>query len=246
MAPPYNEIYFSSTHRSSQKEIMDDFNFQGEEMRVLLNDLARVNALLGGKRITKAGFSILLKNIPKSETVILVDLGCGDGEMLRTCSDYGTRLGYQLKCIGIDANEHILSTAKNRSLDYQNITFRKLDVTSPDVSWPKMDIVLCTLFLHHFSSEEIRSMLHKIAEKTKVGIVINDLERSRWAFRLFQVFSRLFLKTNTAKYDGLVSIARGFKRNELKNLSEEIRSMTSSIHWKWAFRYQMILKKKEI
>jgi len=53
----------------------------------------------------------------------------------------------------------------------------------------------------------------------------------------------LFLKTDTAKHDGLVSIARGFKKDELEHISKKIPNQKSEIHWKWAFRYQWILKK---
>jgi len=240
----YNQIYFSSDHRSSQEEIMDDFNFQGAEMEALLSDLERVNKWLGGNKITLNGIAILLRDVPKNAPITIVDLGCGDGELLRQCAHYGSKFGYDFKLIGIDANEHILSTARKRSIEYQNITYQKLDVTSSKASWPTMDIVLCTLFLHHFSTEGISSLLENLSAKAKVGIVINDLERSKLAFRLFQLFSRLFLKTNTARFDGLVSIARGFKQKELTRLSENIKGTSSFIKWRWAFRYQWILKKE--
>jgi len=244
MEQRYNQIYFSANHRSAQEEIMDDFNFKGAEMEALLSDLERVNKWLGGNQITLNGLVTLLKDVPKTETIVLVDLGCGDGELLRRCANFGKKHGYKLQFIGIDANEHILTTARQRSIDYQNITYQKLNVTSSKASWPEMDIVLCTLFLHHFSTEEISSLLEKLSAQAKVGMVINDLERSKLAFRLFWLFSRLFLKTNTARFDGLVSIARGFKRKELMTLSEDIQGITSTIQWKWAFRYQWILKKK--
>lgn len=243
MEPLYKQVYFSNEQRSSQEEIMDDFGFQGQEMRNLLKDLERVNTWLGGNKITLNGLTTLLKDLPKEQVYTVVDLGCGDGELLRKCHDRAKEEGYQLKLIGIDANEHILETARERSADYQNITYQKLDVTSSKALWPEMDIVLSTLFLHHFSSEEISALLEKLLTETKVGVVINDLERSRIAFWLFQLFSRSFLRTKTAKFDGLVSIARGFKRKELINLSEQQQGISSTIRWKWAFRYQWILKK---
>jgi hypothetical protein len=41
--------------------------------------------------------------------------------------------------------------------------------------------------------------------------------------------------------DGLTSILRGFKRKDLENFSKELKVMPQ-IKWKWAFRYQWIIK----
>jgi hypothetical protein len=51
----------------------------------------------------------------------------------------------------------------------------------------------------------------------------------------------VFLKTKIAKHDGLVSVARGFKKEELKQISEKIEGQ-HHIKWKWAFRYQWSIK----
>ena len=97
--------------------------------------------------------------------------------------------------------------------------------------------------MHHFNSENIEALLRTLLNKSKKGLIVNDLQRSMVAFSLFKVVSKLFLKTKTAKHDGLVSIARGFKKYELENISRKIPNQQSIIHWRWAFRYQWILKK---
>ena len=42
--------------------------------------------------------------------------------------------------------------------------------------------------------------------------------------------------------DGLTSILRAFKKRDLENISNQVKAQFS-IQWKWAFRYQWILKK---
>ena len=42
------------------------------------------------------------------------------------------------------------------------------------------------------------------------------------------------------KQDGLISILRAFKREELEHMSEKL-NLKSQISWKWAFRYQWII-----
>jgi 2-polyprenyl-3-methyl-5-hydroxy-6-metoxy-1,4-benzoquinol methylase len=238
-------VRFSTKYRSEDIEIMDDFDLQGSEMKLLLDDLQWVNKWLGGTKISLEGISVLLKDLPKDRTITLIDVGCGDGEMLRQCADYALKEGYTFQLIGLDANAHILVEAKSRSMLYSNISFQKIDVFSKENSIPECDIALCTLMLHHFKHKAITALLQKLSDKAKVGIVVNDLERSTIAFWLFKGIGFLFLNTDIARHDGLVSIARGFIKEELIKISEGITATTLSIKWKWAFRHQWILKTKE-
>ncbi len=237
-------VLFSSKYRSQETEIMDDMNFQGEEMKSLLKDLATVNKWLGGTNITISGVNKLLAIHKRAETpLIIIDIGCGDGEVLRRCLDNAKKRSILVRAIGIDANPFILEEAQKRSLDYPNLEFQKLDVFSKMDSLPEFHIALCTLFLHHFKEDEIVTLLQKTQDRAKVGIVINDLQRSAWAFGLFRIFSSIFLKTKTARHDGLVSVARGFKKKELQKITHRIQGI-HRIRWQWAFRYQWLIYKQ--
>jgi 2-polyprenyl-3-methyl-5-hydroxy-6-metoxy-1,4-benzoquinol methylase len=234
-------IAFSNKYRSKQPEIMDDFDLQGAEMEVLLSDLKRVNKLLGGTSITLNGIQQLLKE--DNQTATIVDVGCGDGELLRQCAKYTRQKGWKCKLIGIDANNHILETARKRSTDFPEISYQTINVFSDEIKTIEADIFLCTLFLHHFSNDKIALILNNLMSQAKVGIVVNDLHRSKLAFNLFKPFSAIFIKTKIARHDGLVSVARGFKKKELVAISEKISVAKHLIRWKWAFRFQWILKK---
>jgi SAM-dependent methyltransferase len=212
-------------------------------MKNLLGDLKYVNKWLGGNKVTLDGIEKLLRGNSKKEPITILDIGCGDGQLLRNCAKYAENNGLKLKCIGLDFNKNILEYAENQSKDFPNIKFQKVDVFLEEELIPNCDIAVCTLFLHHFSDESIAELLKILLKKSNNGLVINDLQRSRIAFNLFKIVSNLFLKTDTAKHDGLVSIARGFKKDELEHISKKIPNQKSEIHWRWAFRYQWILKK---
>ncbi len=232
--------WIDTTHRSDAPEIMDDFAMEGEILRDALDKIAKINQLLGGNKITIEGVKSLLKDKPKSQTIRIVDVGCGNGDMLRALADYAQKNDLDFLLIGIDANNFTIQYAKQLSTNYQNISFECKDIfKDPN---PVCDIMLCTLTLHHFKDEEIIYLLSNIKQQAKVGIVINDLHRSALAYYLFKALCFLFNLNDMSREDGLVSILRGFKKADLLAYSNTLQAKSFSIKWKWAFRYQWMIK----
>lgn len=228
-------------YRSKEIEIMDDFEMTGETLTKTLRQIARINQLLGGNIVTLNGLKTLLKKQPKSKPITIIDVGCGNGDMLRVVSKLGKRLGHTFNLIGIDANLHTIKNAQSLSLDYPEISYLKLDVLSSEFKELSYDIILCTLFLHHFTDDIIELLLSNMLKKATLGIVVNDLHRHKMAYYLFKLVS-VTINNPMVKNDGLISILRGFKKQELARFSKKL-GYKNTIKWKWAFRYQWILKK---
>lgn len=237
-------IDFQIEHRSAQSEIMDDLELHGPELGQLLNDLARVNRFLGGYRSVTNAVGKLIKNVDQDCTLVIADLGCGDGALLRRLSDWANIKGWKIKGIGMDANPYILDLARSRSSTYDNLSFIQLDVFDKDSQWPEMDISLCSLFLHHFTNNDITIILNRLLTLSRSGVIVSDLERNKMALRLFKLIAPVFLRSPIARHDGQVSIARGFTKEELKQLSKQI-SGQHSLEKKWAYRWQWIINTKK-
>ena len=94
----------------------------------------------------------------------------------------------------------------------------------------------------HFTDKEILTSLSEITAKTKVGVVINDLHRNQWAVFLFRLLT-IFIPNPMLRKDGVTSILRGFRKSELKAYASQLDLAYSEIRWKWAFRYQWLIKK---
>ncbi len=235
-------LFIDTTHRSNETELMDDFSMKGELLRDTLDKLGKINKWLGGNYVTLDGLKQLLKNQPLGKTYTIIDLGCGHGDILRQIADYGRKHNYMFNLIGIDANQDAIDYAVELSKDYDELSFKNLDIFSKDFENLDYDIVLSTLFLHHFNQDEIYTLLKKIISKVKVGIVINDLHRHKMAYGLFKLLG-LVISNHMIVQDGLTSILRAFKRKELENISKQL-NLKSQIHWKWAFRYQWLILNK--
>jgi len=229
--------------RTQETEIMDDFLLHGEELRSALDQIAKINQLLGGNNLTLSATKKLLKKAGITKTITIADIGCGNGDMLRMLANYGKKNDINFKLIGVDANAFTINYAKTLSTAYSNIEYLCLDIFSEDFDELKYDLVLCTLTLHHFSNEQILNIITTFNKNAALGVVVNDLHRSKLAYRLFQIICFVFNLNSMSREDGLVSILRGFRKKELEAFSKKLNLKNYTISWKWAFRYQWIISK---
>ncbi len=235
--------YLDTSKRSEQAEIMDDFDLQGIELEQTLTDLENINRWLGGNNITLNGIKKLIDRVPSESVIRIADVGCGSGAILREIAKWGRVKNKKLELIGIDANTHAIEIAQRRSAYFPEIKFSNLNIFSEEYQQKSFDIVLCTLTLHHFKNDQILRLLNTFKDQARLGIVVNDLQRSKLAYFLFQIFCKVFINNEIARKDGLISILRGFRRKDLMNLAIHFPEQKHSIQWKWAFRYRWILKK---
>ena len=145
--------------------------------------------------------------------------------------------------IGLDANAFTVEYAKKYCSDYPEISFRQLNVFSEEFTALEYDIALCSLFLHHFTDDYIVKMLKVMNNSAAIGIVINDLERSKLAYLLFDIVTRILGASKMICFDGKLSIRRSFTKNEFVKLFSDAALNKPKITWKWAFRYEVLALK---
>lgn len=230
------------TLRATEQELMDDPEISQVDLKNALIDISRVNKLLGGNRITIKALERLFDENPSKKEWTIVDVGCGDGEMLRLISDYFKTKNLFLKLVGFDLSPQSIAIGEKLSSAYQDIELKVKDILTIDNESFDCDILICTLTLHHFRDQEVFVFMKQFVALAQVAVVINDLERSKIAYQLFRLFSCIFIKSHIAKNDGLVSIASAFKKQELKIVAQQLELNHSEITWKWAFRYLWLIK----
>ncbi len=233
----------NTTVRTDAPEIMDDFDLKGEELRKTLEDLNRVNYLLGGDSISMKGIKKLLSGKSGKE-ISIADVGCGNGGFLRQLAKWGRKNKYNFRLTGIDANSNAVDLARQESTEFPEIEYHSVDVFKPGFRKMNYDIFICTLTLHHFKDEQIIELLNYFYDQSRIGVVINDLHRSSLAYRSFQAFCSVFINNEIARQDGLTSILRGFKKKDLKIYKKSLPPANHSIQWEWAFRYLWVIKKR--
>lgn len=231
----------SFAHRSENPEIMDDLHCRGEVVNQTLRELDVINRWLGGSEVTLYGVRQLLGKQLPGKTIRIADLGCGGGDILRQVSLWAKRRNLRARLVGIDANPHIIAFASDHSLEFPDISFEPLNIFSLEFRTRKFDIVLATLFIHHFTDSELIDIFSTLKAQAEIGIVVNDIHRHWFAYQSILLLTRFFSKSAMVKYDAPLSVLRAFRRSELEKILAAAGITYFKLRWKWAFRWQLII-----
>jgi 2-polyprenyl-3-methyl-5-hydroxy-6-metoxy-1,4-benzoquinol methylase len=228
--------------RSAQMEMMDNLDCSGPLIHQTLRELEIINTWLGGNAVTLSGVSRLLANADRKKEIIIADLGCGGGDMLQLIDRWAQPKKYTLKLIGFDANPHIIEFARESAKGNPRIHFEALDIFSEAFRRRKFDIVIGTLFYHHFTTEQLVAFFSALKKQTAIGVVINDIHRHPLAYYSIMYLTRLFSRSAMVKSDAPISVLRAFSKSELEEILRKASFNDFSIEWKWAFRWQVVAR----
>ncbi len=226
--------------RSELEEIMDDLSVSGAVIDQTLKELDTINKWLGGNQITLLGLEKLLMHYNQIELHI-VDLGCGSGDMLKLVADWGRKKGVRLKLTGVDANPYIIDHARKNAYAYSEIEFKVANILDDSFQQQQFDVIMSTLFTHHFNNQQLRELIKIWRKQARQGIIINDLHRHWLAYYSITAITRLLSKSSMVKNDGPISVLRGFRGKELKQLMEHCGIDNFILSWQWAFRWLLVI-----
>jgi 2-polyprenyl-3-methyl-5-hydroxy-6-metoxy-1,4-benzoquinol methylase len=227
--------------RSAEPELMDDLNCEGEVVDQTLRELDFINRWLGGNEVTIDGVGRLLAGRDKSVSVTIADIGCGGGDMIHRLAAWSQRNGRSFNLTGIDANPGIVRFAEATSPSRENILFKVMNVMDPSFEQQRFDIVVATLFTHHFTRDQLIRLFKSLSRQTSIGFVINDIHRHALAYYSIRILTLLFSRSPMVKYDAPLSVRRAFTRHELEDILRNAGIYRYTLSWKWAFRWQLIV-----
>lgn len=222
--------------RSTKKELLDGDAIPDQDLFQNLKELDVINSLLGGYSIT---YNALRKILTKNREYTLVDIGCGGGDTLKKIKAWGTKNDYKLKLHGIDLKQtciHYAATNKPGT----GIHFICDDYKNISKHVPNVDIIHACLFCHHLSEQELLELI-TFSNSINATLVINDLERNRFAYYAIKILTALFSKSYLVKNDAPLSVLRGFKNSEWKALLQRSSAKKYSVNYRWAFRHEVIV-----
>ncbi len=228
----------SFAHRSYQKELLDGNDVSFAHIKQNMQELDRINQLLGGHKTTLQGASKLLKKGTATQPASIIEIGCGGGDNLRVIKNWCFKKGLNVHLTGIDINPNCIAFAQSRSQnkgieficsDYSNVVFN----ATPN-------IIFSSLFCHHFTNAQMVPMLQWMKQNTITGFFINDLHRHPFAYYSIKLFTRLLSRSSLVKNDAPLSVQRSFIKKDWYELFHSAGIHHFSASWKWAFRWLVV------
>jgi SAM-dependent methyltransferase len=188
-----------------------------EELRGCLHDIARVNQLTFAYRPTISWLEELVAAHPSPGPLRVVDVGCGDGDMLRRIDAWAAKRGVPVALTGIDLNPDAIRAAREATPPAQRIEWIVGDALS-NAAMGDIDVVICSLLTHHLTDPQIVQFLQWTERTTRRGWFVNDLHRKAVPYYLFRLWARFTNWHPFVKNDGPVSIRRSFVVEDWKRL----------------------------
>ena len=220
---------FLTPARKRGIEILDDPGVDPEVMRRSMRDVERANALFGGKRAAIAELELVLASVGPMATML--DVGTGLGDIPVAARAAASRMGVELRTIGLDISEPLLS----RGADAASLTLRG-DAFSLPFRDGSIDIVMASQIVHHFTKAQACLLLRELDRVARKAVVISDLRRSLIAAAGLWASSFPLGFHPVSRHDGVVSVMRGFVPRELTEIVEEATGVRAGVRRRLGFR----------
>ena len=183
-----------------------------------LRDLRRINRWLGGVALTTAAIDALA--LDRAE-LRLLDVGTGGADIPLALLRSADARGQRLSVVGIDSRPEILAAAV--LANPATLTRDRLELHLGDgraLPYPdrSFDVAHASLVLHHLGPETALMLLREMARVARLGVVINDLERSRLGWIGAWLLGHLLTGNRYTRHDAPLSVRRAYRANEMIDL----------------------------
>lgn len=224
-------------------ELLDERDQPRADVEASLRDVQRVNRFLSGVSVTKGHLRRMIHRHPPGSSFTLLDLATGSGDIPRAVLNWSRKKGYNLRYICLDLHPAILNAARRQSARYPEMTLLRGDARAVPLADDSADYVTCSLALHHFVPEDAVRILKEMDRVSRRGLIVNDLRRSRVAWALIWLLTRLFRANRLTRHDGPVSTLRAYTPTELKSLAERAGLKDARIRRHAFYRMALTLDK---
>lgn len=225
--------------RSEALELMDDPAIDTRELVESLVQLRRINWVLGSAFPTFEGVRRLWRQAGCPAHVSLLDVGAGSGESNWLLLRWASLRRIHLRITLLDVHPDICAVAAAFYDNEPRVTVQQGDLFAvpPD----SVDIVTASLVLHHVPPHQLAGVVRTLARASRLGLVINDLQRHPVAWLGIWLITRLFSQNRLIRHDGPLSVQRGFRSADFAHLQALPDLAGLSYRWRPLFRYLVMV-----
>lgn len=207
------------TTRAQLSELMDDPECSEELLLRTIRQFTSINLLVSRYRsILKRGVLTEMRKNPY-RPYHLVDMGAGGCDIDAWLLRKAKALGFDLRITACDLDPRIVRYARSTYGRTEGLAIREIDLLVDQLDEP-VDFVFANHFLHHLQNDQIIQLLRHWHTRVRCRMVLSDLERHPMSYIGFSILS-LAYRSSFARPDGLTSIQRAFKAEELLEIARQ-------------------------
>jgi ubiquinone/menaquinone biosynthesis C-methylase UbiE len=201
--------------RRPSREWLDDPTLVPiSEVRRNLEDLRSVHAWGGAKALERHLSDRVRTLAVAGRPLRILDVGAGSGDMAGRLQRGLRRRGHRATVVALDLRWRHLLTGRVMTMAAAPAPAVAADafrLPFPDAAF---DLAISTLFFHHFSPEENRSVLAEMSRVAPHGVAVLDLRRHRAPALFVSLAGPLLFRSRVSVHDGLASVNQAYTLDE--------------------------------
>jgi 2-polyprenyl-3-methyl-5-hydroxy-6-metoxy-1,4-benzoquinol methylase len=231
----------SLKHRHVVPELMDAPD---------LDPVAHAQALAGLRRLNRAASAAAQVARPiidisqrlALKRLTLLDVACGGGDVSAGVARRLARAGISTDLTLMDMSPVALEKARAQATA-AGVAANTVRGHAPD-ALPEgtFDVVICTLFLHHLSREQVIASLREMSARARHAVVVCDLRRHLPGYLLAQVMCRLLSRSGIVHFDGPASVRAAWTVEEMRDMAGEA-GLGATVQPCWPSRLRLVEEK---
>lgn len=227
--------------RSNKLERIDTGDYTSEEYEQFLQEISFVNRFAGDNWTLR---KTLLREIEREnlQAFSVLDVGAGSGELLRTIAKFARKQNRKADLCGLELNVRSAAAILEESRNFAEIRAIRGDALNLPFADNAFDYVICSLFTHHFTDENIVRILNEMVRVSRRKFFVIDLHRHQIAYYFYTTVGKIFIHSSLVREDGALSILRSFKPSELEKLGQTLKLAEISVTRHFPFR--LVLQSK--
>ena len=211
--------------RRVSAEALDDLLVSDPRAVRSRHDLYRINRIMRTRSLVVRALSALPGRTPQR----IVELGCGDGQVML---DIARCLSRRWPAVHLTLVDRQPLVAPHTVQAFADLGWNVHCVTEDVMDWvrlpdgPPFDLMVCNLFIHHFEGPHLSGLLSGLSLRTRVFFACEP-HRARLPLICSHLVGLIGANAVT-RSDAVLSVHAGFRDHELS----AVWMQSSSFHWR--------------
>ena len=185
-----------------------------------LRDLARINRLTGGARLSQRAIGALAL-AGDAPVASILDVGTGAADIPLSLLAAAHRSGRPLDVMATDSRTEVLEAARIARPGLEQapgLHLAMADGRALPFDDRSFDVGHASLVVHHLGPDEAIAFLRELRRVSRLGVVVNDLLRGRWVWIGAWLLVHAIATSRFTRHDGPLSVRRAYTAGELRDL----------------------------